>query len=548
MMFEADNNEQLQNIKIYTIIFTEDVSEYKVGEVWTTHQKGKNKDVKGVLSITEAEQYLEYKCAKEVRTVITEKEEVIDERTKFRLQIASDLATPHMKRDVTERLAQDFEDNKHVYSTMVDDKHEVWIYEDGIYVPNGKSVIMQYVRDMTNKAYTNNLANEVISKIMTDTFISEDLFYNTNYPDLLAVENGILNIHTKELQPFSPDYIFFAKLPVSYNIDAKCPKILEFLHSIQLDDEKKVAFLLEIAGYCLYKKYPIHKWFLFEGRGRNGKGAYIRLLEDLLGKDVGNTSNVCLQDLEEKEYSVGELHGKLANIGGDIPSRPLRNTAKIKALTGEDKISVNRKFKSYLSFVNYSKQIFSANELPEVMDFSDGFWDRLAYLFFPVRFVDHDEYMELTEPTEYVKLKNPNVNDEMKTKEELSGFLNLALENLANLLQKGQFSYNLGIEAIKSMYLKQSDNVVAFVDDMCEKDFHNYIKKDDFREEYTKYCEKRNIAPKSDKHIKHTLQEKLGIVEKRVSIAIDDKDGTDQQNFERVLVWKGIRLKYEVES
>lgn len=39
-------------------------------------------------------------------------------------------------------------------------------------------------------------------------------------PDLIAVNNGIFNFRTKELLPFSPDYVFLAKSHVNYDPDA----------------------------------------------------------------------------------------------------------------------------------------------------------------------------------------------------------------------------------------------------------------------------------------------------------------------------------------
>ena len=39
--------------------------------------------------------------------------------------------------------------------------------------------------------------------------------------DLIAVENGIFNYQTKELIPFSPDYVYLSKSQVAYNPEAK---------------------------------------------------------------------------------------------------------------------------------------------------------------------------------------------------------------------------------------------------------------------------------------------------------------------------------------
>lgn len=516
--------------------FLEDAAEFKKGEIYTTHQKGLNNEIKGIISNSDAELYLEYKFAEKVE-IRNSEEKRIDDRTIFRLNIAQDLAIPNKRRDVTEALAIDFMERNFVHTTMNDDNSEIWIYHNGIYIPNGKSLIYEYVRDITNKAYTTTLANEVISKIMADTFINEQEFYNTNYPDLIPVQNGILNIKTKKLLPYEPSYIFFGKLPVSYNPSAKCPEVLRFLNQTQKNDEKSVKLLLEIAGYCLFKSHPIHKWFLFHGIGRNGKGAYFRLLEALIGKE--NVSAIPIQELEEKEFALAILHGKYMNIGGDIPAKPLKSTARIKAVTGEDYIQANRKFKSHLGFVSYAKQLHSANELPKVMDFSDGFFDRIILLDWKVKFVEKEIYHAAIDKSN-LQIKDPTIEQRIHAPEELSGFLNLALENLEHVLERGHFSYTLGVDEVRNRYLRRSDNVVAFFQDCCTKEYHEFTTKDDFREKYLQYCDDRGLMPKSDKEINHTLQEKLGIAVKTKTIPVEN--GIGDQEFQQKRVWVGVKL------
>ena len=48
------------------------------------------------------------------------------------------------------------------------------------------------------------MSHEVISKIEADTFIDPDEFFKNNYKDLVPVENGILNVLTRELNDFNP--------------------------------------------------------------------------------------------------------------------------------------------------------------------------------------------------------------------------------------------------------------------------------------------------------------------------------------------------------
>ena len=52
---------------------------------------------------------------------------------------------------------------------------------------------------------------------------------------------------------------------------------------IRWGGEEFVPLLYEIAAYCLYNEYPIHRAFLLFGSGRNGKGKDVAFLQRWLG-------------------------------------------------------------------------------------------------------------------------------------------------------------------------------------------------------------------------------------------------------------------------
>jgi len=94
-----------------------------------------------------------------------------------------------------------------------DIKPEIWIYKEGVYIPQGKCEIEKQVRKLLGKAFKISLSNEILHKIKADTQIDIDEFFKTNYIDEVPVKNGILNIFTRELNYFDPKKIFFNKLP-----------------------------------------------------------------------------------------------------------------------------------------------------------------------------------------------------------------------------------------------------------------------------------------------------------------------------------------------
>lgn len=99
--------------------------------------------------------------------------------------------------------------------------------------------------------------------------------------DLIAVNNGIFNYKTKELLPFSPEYVFMVKSHVDYNPKALSPVIhndddgtdweVEGWIDELSDDPEIVDLIWEILGAIIR---PHVRWnksaWLYSEEGNNG--------------------------------------------------------------------------------------------------------------------------------------------------------------------------------------------------------------------------------------------------------------------------------------
>ena len=81
-----------------------------------------------------------------------------------------------------------------------------------------------------------------------------DKFFENKYINEIPLQNGILNVITKEIKPFNPKQIFFNKMPVIFNSTALNPNIEKFLTDI-LPNEEDLTVIYEIIGSGLYKDY-----------------------------------------------------------------------------------------------------------------------------------------------------------------------------------------------------------------------------------------------------------------------------------------------------
>jgi len=425
--------------------------------------------------------------------------------------------------EITEVILKDY----HIYTTRDDIKSEIWYYDDGIYIPNGRSLIKEITRNILEDAYTSQRANKVIVKIEADTQIEHDEFFKNESIDEIPIKNGILNIFTREVAPFSPERIFFNKLPIEYNPDAKCKSIEKFFSDV-LKDESDTAVMFELIGFCLMKEYRFEKSFMFIGDGRNGKGKTLSLIKRFLG--VENCSSIPLAQINSGSTSVCELHGRLANIAGDLSNTDLKDTGMFKQITGRDLITAKRKYLNDLFFENYAKIIFACNELPKVYDLSDGFWSRWILFEFPYKFIKESEYNQLIDKGNN-KIIDEVIIDKIATPEELSGLLNMAIDGLDRIMKNKGFSYSKGTEEVKDLWIRKSDSFTSFCIDKITEDANGKIPKKNIRKAFSSYCRKHKISGASDVAIKVTLENRFGAYE------YQDWEGTRER------YWEGIKFK-----
>jgi len=444
-----------------------------------------------------------------------------DFKTKFLVLYAS---SEHRHR-ASEMLAKELIKIYHIYTLRRDnDSTELWIYENGIYTPNGKTYIKEFIRSMLGDLYKIQFVNIVIEKIVVDTYINQESFFINEDLELLPVLNGILNLKTKQLLDFSPDYKFFNKIPIYYDPRVEIDAIKQFLYDI-LKDKNDIDVIQELLGYLLLREYRYEKAFMLLGTGRNGKTKFISLIELFLGE--ANCSKVSLQMLEKEKFLVSQLYTKLANVSGDLSKTALKETGVFKQLTGRDTLIADRKFTSPIEFKNYAKMIFACNELPRTADETPGFFDRWNILDFPFKFVENPE------PNTNEKLKDDRIIERITNNKEMSGLLNWALVGYDRLLANNRFSVSTSTENIKNKWRRRSSSFNAFFQDEMERDdnFDNFIKYHDIMKLYNEYCTKHNVKNESIYVINAILQQEGG-----------DKK---QKKFEgtQELVWFGLKFK-----
>ena len=62
-----------------------------------------------------------------------------------------------------------------------------------------------------------------------------------------------------QLLPHEDKWYSTIRIPVQYDPDAKCPRFMQFLREVMLDDGECVRVIQEIMGYCLTSEMKLQK-------------------------------------------------------------------------------------------------------------------------------------------------------------------------------------------------------------------------------------------------------------------------------------------------
>jgi len=199
----------------------------------------------------------------------------------------------------------------------------------------------------------------------------------------IVFSNGILNLETLELEDFTPDYFLNFKVPYNWNPEAKGNFVEQKLQEILIDQQgndegetKKYTNYLELVGYVLGEPgNPRQKIFLFVGDPGSGKTQLINLITGLVEEGA---SSVPLQQFKDR-FGLQGLIGKRINTLYDISEEEINDPSVIKAVSGSDSITIERKFKESVTFQHGLpvKTIGAGNTLPKIRDETQAMARRL---------------------------------------------------------------------------------------------------------------------------------------------------------------------------
>lgn len=375
---------------------------------------------------------------------------------------------------------------------------QLHIYKDGVYSNGYKEIESNMIQHIPNLKKMQR--REVLDYM--ELIVDEKEQSDAN---LIAFNNGVYDLVTGELKPFSTDIVITNKIPWDYKPDAYSELADSTLNKLACDDAAIRALLEECIGYCFYRRNELGKAFILTGDKSNGKSTFLDCVKAILGDR--NISALDLKELGDR-FSTSMMFGKLANIGDDIGDDFLQGSqvATFKKVVTGNRIKAERKGQDPFEFNPFIKLLFSANDIPRMKDKSGAVLRRLVIIPFNATFSKDDPDYE------------PFIKYKLTQEEPIEYFIRLGVEGLKRVIINNGFTKSDKVQNQLDEYEEENNPILAFINDTGVDRIENEPTADVYKR-YQVFCADNSMQPMSNIVFSKQINKRLGfrVIQKKLN-------------------------------
>lgn len=318
-------------------------------------------------------------------------------------------------------------------------------------------------------------------------------------PMLLNTPGGVVDLRTAALHKADPALYMTRVTAVAPG--GNCPGFLNFLDQIMGGDENLIAYMQRMLGYTLTGDTSAHALFFAYGTGGNGKGVLFDTIAGIFG---GYSKQAPIETFAE---SIGERHptelaglqGARLVIASETDEGRRWAEARIKALTGGDKISARFMRQDFFEFQPQFKLLIAGNHKPGLRSVDEAMRRRFHLIPFAVSIpkAERDEHLK------------------DKLKAEWPGILSWMIEGCLRWQQVG-LQPPAAVQEATTAYLEAEDLLGAWLVDCCVEEPTAWDLSAALFTSFKSYAERAGEKPGSSKTLNQLL-EKRGFRYRRTS-------------------------------
>ena len=261
-------------------------------------------------------------------------------------------------------------------------------YDQGIYSQDEndlEKLILAVAPELTTTKTRQNIL-DTIFKMPSKIPLMQNLIVNNH--NLLAVGNGILNLKTKELIPFSPKIFVTSKIDTNYNKNATTEPIFDGwswsrnLKIISDGDLDKLKLLWQTTKAGIIGASWLRQAVLLidDGHGMTGKSTFEDAIINVVGKS--NTAQLRLAEMSDETKLIDAVDKKLI-VGDDNDVHTVISRYDyLNPIVSSELIRVRNYYQKSQSTVLHAFVLQSCNGIPPFKNATQAFFNRLKMIQF----------------------------------------------------------------------------------------------------------------------------------------------------------------------
>ena len=222
-----------------------------------------------------------------------------------------------------------------------------------------------YRAKLKSAPFCRDVTTEVVIKLRP---IKREAFDRDAY--MLGLPDGMVaELRAGVIRQMQREDFVSQRLYLTPDFEMPTPRWLRFVREITLGNDELAAYILRLFALCL-TAYPFQGLFFFWGRGRNGKGALLRIMLYILGEVFADTFRPReltkpRNDDDKAKRSLNKLEGRRLVTADESVGSNL-DLSLLKVMSGGDKLSAARMRQDDRQFKPTHKLILPTNDKPEL--------------------------------------------------------------------------------------------------------------------------------------------------------------------------------------
>lgn len=269
---------------------------------------------------------------------------------------------------------------------------------------------------------------------------------------LLNTPGGIIDLETGTVGPHERRFLITQMTRAT--LGSSCPTWVKFLKTVTGGDSDLIRYLARVAGYCLTGNTNEQAFFLLHGLGANGKSVFLQTLAYVLGDYAATAAADTFINRSGTRHlsELAGLRGARLVLMSETEADAHWAEARIKMVTGGEKLRANFMYKDHFEFVPQFKLLVATNHRPALGEVGEAMRRRIHLIPFNV-----------TIPADK---RDPELVEKLKT--EADGILGWMVSGWRDLQEIGGLHAPACVTAAVDEYLATEDRFGQWIDECCE--------------------------------------------------------------------------------